>query len=212
MLVIDWIADYWEGVETRPILSPPFSPATSGRCCPNMPRTARGLREVLADLDRVVMPGLTHWQSPGWFAFFPANASFPAILGRAGGGRPRPTGHAVGDEPGHHRGRVGRARLARRPDGAARLVEDHPPGGRGHADERLRRHPHRPGGGPSPGTTPRPGGATRRLHLGPGALVDRERGQGGGVRAHPSHRRRRPLRHVGRSPRDGSGGSTPPPA
>jgi aromatic-L-amino-acid decarboxylase len=36
---------------------------------------------VLADLDRVIMPGITHWQSPGWFAFFPANTSGPAVLG-----------------------------------------------------------------------------------------------------------------------------------
>jgi aromatic-L-amino-acid decarboxylase len=50
--LIDWIADYWESFE-----------------------------EVLEDLDRVVMDGLTHWQSPGWFAYFPANASFPSILG-----------------------------------------------------------------------------------------------------------------------------------
>ena len=36
---------------------------------------------VLADLDRVIVPGLTHWQHPSFFAYFPANASYPAILG-----------------------------------------------------------------------------------------------------------------------------------
>ena len=36
---------------------------------------------ILADLDRVVMPGIVHWQHPGWFAYFPANSSFESILG-----------------------------------------------------------------------------------------------------------------------------------
>jgi aromatic-L-amino-acid/L-tryptophan decarboxylase len=36
---------------------------------------------VMADLDRVVLPGVTHWQSPHFFAYFPCNASFPAMLG-----------------------------------------------------------------------------------------------------------------------------------
>ena len=35
----------------------------------------------MADVDRVVMPGVTHWQSPNFFAYFPCNASFPAMLG-----------------------------------------------------------------------------------------------------------------------------------
>jgi len=35
----------------------------------------------MADLDRVVMPGVTHWQSPNFFAYFPCNGSFPAMLG-----------------------------------------------------------------------------------------------------------------------------------
>jgi aromatic-L-amino-acid decarboxylase len=36
---------------------------------------------VLADLDRVVVPGPTHWQRPSFFAYFPANTSYPSILG-----------------------------------------------------------------------------------------------------------------------------------
>ena len=42
---------------------------------------AKGARVAVADLDRVIMPGITHWQSPSFFAFFPANASGPSILG-----------------------------------------------------------------------------------------------------------------------------------
>jgi aromatic-L-amino-acid decarboxylase len=35
---------------------------------------------VLADLDRVIVPGLTHWQHPSFFAYFPANSTYPAVL------------------------------------------------------------------------------------------------------------------------------------
>ncbi len=35
----------------------------------------------MADIDRVIVPGLTHWQHPSFFAYFPANSSYPAILG-----------------------------------------------------------------------------------------------------------------------------------
>jgi aromatic-L-amino-acid decarboxylase len=45
------------------------------------PKTGEPFHQVLADLDRIVIPGITHWQSPGFFAFFNANASGPAILG-----------------------------------------------------------------------------------------------------------------------------------
>ena len=45
------------------------------------PEEPEPFEDVLADLDRIVMPGTTHWQAPGFFGFFPANASPPAILG-----------------------------------------------------------------------------------------------------------------------------------
>ncbi|MDP9239935.1 MAG: pyridoxal-dependent decarboxylase, partial [Actinomycetota bacterium] len=45
------------------------------------PEHGEPFADVLADLDRVVLPGITHWQHPGFFGYFPANASFPAILG-----------------------------------------------------------------------------------------------------------------------------------
>ena len=45
-----------------------------------MPASGESFDSILADLDRVIMPGLTHWQSPNWFAYFPANASPTSIL------------------------------------------------------------------------------------------------------------------------------------
>jgi aromatic-L-amino-acid decarboxylase len=79
--LIDWIADYWEDVEQRPIL-PEVRPGQIRSSLPAFaPETGEPFDDILADLDRVVMPGVTHWQSPGWFAYFPANVSYPAILG-----------------------------------------------------------------------------------------------------------------------------------
>ncbi|UCE02894.1 MAG: aspartate aminotransferase family protein, partial [Candidatus Latescibacterota bacterium] len=45
------------------------------------PQDGEAFERILADLDRIILPGITHWQSPRFFAYFPANASGPAILG-----------------------------------------------------------------------------------------------------------------------------------
>ncbi|MXX45945.1 MAG: aspartate aminotransferase family protein [Acidimicrobiia bacterium] len=79
--LIDWLADYWEGIESRPIL-PDVEPGEIRSRMPDQaPERPESFAEIMADLDRIVMPGITHWQSPGWFAFFPANSSPPAVLG-----------------------------------------------------------------------------------------------------------------------------------
>ena len=63
--------------------SPPrSSPARSAPSCPPHPPTEpEPFDAVLADLDRVIVPGLTHWQHPSFFAYFPANTTYPSILG-----------------------------------------------------------------------------------------------------------------------------------
>jgi aromatic-L-amino-acid decarboxylase len=79
--LIDWIADYWEALEDVAIV-PDLVPGDIRAMLPDAaPEKGEPFADVLADLDKVVRPGLTHWQAPGWFAYFPANASFPAILG-----------------------------------------------------------------------------------------------------------------------------------
>jgi aromatic-L-amino-acid decarboxylase len=79
--VVDWIADYYETVEDLPVLSR-VSPGDVAACLPQRPPD-RGepFESVLEDLGRIILPGVTHWQSPNFFAYFPANASGPAILG-----------------------------------------------------------------------------------------------------------------------------------
>lgn len=79
--MIDWIADYWERVDQMSILPDVEPGEIRAALPPAAPETGEAFDAIFADLDRVVMPGVTHWQSPGWFAYFPANVSFPSILG-----------------------------------------------------------------------------------------------------------------------------------
>ena len=79
--LIDWIAEYLENVEQYPVASQ-VQPGDIRAALPEHPPAAgEPFGDVLADLDRVVMPGITHWQHPSFFAYFPGNSSYPAILG-----------------------------------------------------------------------------------------------------------------------------------
>src|SRR4051794_15415019 len=79
--VVDWVADYWVTLEQRPVL-PSDPPGTvAAKLPPSAPVSGEGLDAVLKDLDDVVLPGVTHWQHPGFFAYFPANTSGPSVLG-----------------------------------------------------------------------------------------------------------------------------------
>ena len=79
--LVDWIADYLEGLESRPVREPVEPGAVRARLPNSPPESPESFAALLADLDDVVVPGLTHWQHPGWFAYFPAMSSPPAILG-----------------------------------------------------------------------------------------------------------------------------------
>ena len=80
-LVIDWIADYWASLPAHRVLSDVEPGSIAARLPEAAPEAPESLASVLADLERIVVPGLTHWQHPGFFAYFPANASGPSILG-----------------------------------------------------------------------------------------------------------------------------------
>ncbi len=79
--VVDWIADYWSTLGQRPVTSQD-PPGTVAAALPAGP-TAHGepVAALLADLDALVAPRLTHWQHPGFFGYFPANTSGPSVLG-----------------------------------------------------------------------------------------------------------------------------------
>jgi len=79
--VVDWIADYWERVERYPVLSR-VRPGDIRAALPKSPPwRPEPFDAILADIERVIMPGITHWQSPNFFAYFPANTSGPSVLG-----------------------------------------------------------------------------------------------------------------------------------
>jgi len=79
---VDWVASYWERVGELPVQST-VAPGEVFAALPDAPPVTgeADLADALDDLDRVVVPGLTHWQHPSFFAFFPANTSGPAVLG-----------------------------------------------------------------------------------------------------------------------------------
>jgi aromatic-L-amino-acid decarboxylase len=79
--VVDWIADYQSRVESFPVLSQ-VKPGEIRASLPSSP-PAKGdsFDALLKDVERVILPGVTHWQSPNWFGYFPCNASGPGILG-----------------------------------------------------------------------------------------------------------------------------------
>ena len=79
--LVDWVADYWATLDDRPVL-PAVEPGDiRARLPEHPPEQSEPFDAVLDDLDDIVMDGLTHWQAPGWFAYFPANASLPSVLG-----------------------------------------------------------------------------------------------------------------------------------
>jgi len=79
---VDWIADYWSGLSDRPVFPSATAPGDVSAALPTRaPAGGEPFDAMLEDLDRIVVPGLTHWQHPGYFAYFPANTSGPSVLG-----------------------------------------------------------------------------------------------------------------------------------
>jgi aromatic-L-amino-acid decarboxylase len=83
--MVDFIADYWDALEREPGRFSVLSRARPGdvlRALPvDPPAQGEALgSDLLADIERVVMPGVTHWQHPHFYAYFPANATGPSVL------------------------------------------------------------------------------------------------------------------------------------
>lgn len=79
--VIDWIADYYSRIESFPVLSQ-VNPGQIRESLPSRaPDEGEEFSHLLNDVEKLILPGVTHWQSPNFFAYFPCNASGPAILG-----------------------------------------------------------------------------------------------------------------------------------
>jgi len=79
--VIDWIADYYSRIESFPVLSRVQPGQVRASLPPNAPSRGEEFDAILRDVQELIVPGITHWQSPNFYAYFPCNASGPAILG-----------------------------------------------------------------------------------------------------------------------------------
>ncbi|MFQ6109108.1 MAG: pyridoxal phosphate-dependent decarboxylase family protein [Candidatus Aminicenantales bacterium] len=77
---IDWVAEYLDEVEKHPVCSP-LKPGDVHRKIPSQPpQKGEPMERIFQDFQNIILPGITHWQHPSWFAYFPANNSPPSIL------------------------------------------------------------------------------------------------------------------------------------
>jgi len=79
--LVDWIADYREGVAGRPVMSPVAPGEIKAKLPSAPPEHGGGADELIARLVADVMPGITHWNHPAFFAYFPSVSSYASILG-----------------------------------------------------------------------------------------------------------------------------------
>ena len=78
--LVEWIAEYRERLEELPVMSRAEPGAIRASFPPEPPSQGGGLEAALASLERIVLPGITHWNHPSFFAYFPANTSLASIL------------------------------------------------------------------------------------------------------------------------------------
>jgi aromatic-L-amino-acid decarboxylase len=79
--LIDWIADYRAGVADRPVMARTSPGEIRNQLPASPPEQPEGFDAIVRDLEDVILPGLSHWQHPRFFGYFPANASLASVLG-----------------------------------------------------------------------------------------------------------------------------------
>ncbi|HVZ01404.1 MAG TPA: pyridoxal-dependent decarboxylase [Dongiaceae bacterium] len=79
--LIDWIADYRAGIEDRPVMAMVRPGDVKALLPESAPEQGEGFDAIFDDIDRVIAPGLSHFQHPSFFGYFPANADLAAVLG-----------------------------------------------------------------------------------------------------------------------------------
>jgi aromatic-L-amino-acid/L-tryptophan decarboxylase len=79
--LVDWIADYRTGIARLPVLARTAPGEVRAQLPSAPPEQPEPHGNVLADVEQILLPGVTHWQHPGFFAYFPGNASLASVLG-----------------------------------------------------------------------------------------------------------------------------------
>ena len=77
---IDWLCDYFERIDSYPVLSKVKPGQIKSTLPSSPPKNAEQFSQIIEDLDEIILPGITHWQAPGFLWLFSANASPPSIL------------------------------------------------------------------------------------------------------------------------------------
>lgn len=78
--ISDWSADYHKTLRDRPVRAQTAFGETAAQLPQAPPDGAETMDRIMADFEQIVMPGITHWQHPRFFAYFPANAAPPSML------------------------------------------------------------------------------------------------------------------------------------
>src|SRR4029434_8415613 len=79
--IVDWIANYFEHIEEMPVLAQIEPGDLKAQLPTSPPETGESMEAILADIDRLVVPALTHWSHPSFFAYFATSTSAPGIFG-----------------------------------------------------------------------------------------------------------------------------------
>ncbi len=78
--MVDWMADYFDNIEKLPV-TPKLNPGDIKKSLPtNAPNVGEGMDQIFKDFKEKILPGMTHWQHPGFFGYFPATNSKPSVL------------------------------------------------------------------------------------------------------------------------------------
>lgn len=78
--IVDWMLDYYDNIEELPVKSQVEPGEILSQLPESAPQSGESMDQILKDFNEIILPGMTHWQNPNFFAYFPANASFPSLL------------------------------------------------------------------------------------------------------------------------------------
>ena len=78
--VVDWIADYLQDIEKFPVKSRAHPKEIYNQLPDSAPEQGESMDKIMQDFQNIILAGITHWQSPNFFAYFPANSSYPSVL------------------------------------------------------------------------------------------------------------------------------------
>ncbi len=78
--LVDWIADYYINIKEYPVKASCKPGSIFTQITDEAPAEPDDFSSIFADFEKIIVPGISHWQHPSFFAYFPANSSFPSLL------------------------------------------------------------------------------------------------------------------------------------